>query len=81
MLSRLEVATVVDQETVQFGRVDVAGTTYGASFRVHGFDRRWDFESASYAFIIKPNGDGFYYGFSKEEEGVSPSQFFDFVME
>ena len=49
------------------GSVSVAGTTQLASFKVAGFDRRWDFglddSTFQYAFIIEPDGSGQYYDF------------------
>ena len=65
---------------VEFGTVSVAGVKYTATFKVAGFDRRWDFESYKYAFIIKPDGSGSYYDFTTKTEGVTPSQVFKCVM-
>ncbi len=47
------------------GKVEVAGTSHSARYSVEGFERRWDF--GSYAFFIEPNGDAFYYDFSKSK--------------
>ena len=61
------------------GEVSVAGVIYSASFRVVGFDRRWDFgDEYAYAFIIQPDGHGMYYDFSKVKDSGStgPSQHF-----
>ena len=83
VLDRYELTYHKTELTAEIGRVEVAGVEYHAKFNVYGFDRRWDFisndESATYAFIIKPAGDGLYYDFSKSEEEVSPSQFFECV--
>ena len=69
----------VDGKTHGIGRVSVAGITYTASFKVIGFDRRWNFgEVYEYTFIIKPDGSGLYYDFSDIEVGgkTSPNQFY-----
>ena len=69
-----------------FGEVSVAGITHKASFKVEGFDRRWDFGDESiwdpylYAFIIYPDGRGAYYDFSGTDgKQVPPRQTFDCV--
>ncbi|MBT6402403.1 hypothetical protein HOK09_02995 [Candidatus Woesearchaeota archaeon] len=51
------------------GELDVAGVTQRSFYSVQGFNRRWDFgsESDKYGFIIKPNGDGFYYKFEDDK--------------
>ena len=80
VLSRHKFTNNDTQETIELGEVEVAAVNYGSLFRVTGFDRRWDFgpedRPTSFAFIIKPNGDGLYYDFTDSDEGVSPSQFF-----
>jgi hypothetical protein len=43
------------------GRIAVAGTEISTSYRVDGFDRRWDFGDG-FRFVISPNGDAVYYG-------------------
>ena len=46
------------------GEIDVSGITHQTLYQVQGFNRRWDFGSkAEYGFIIKPNGDSYYYEF------------------
>jgi hypothetical protein len=56
------------------GAIKLAGTTQYGSYEVKGFDRRFDFGNSGdykkpdyiYAFIIKPDGTGLYFDFSKE---------------
>ncbi len=57
------------------GSINAAGIEHQTKFRVKGFNRRWDFDSYKYSFIIKPDGLGLYYDFSSIEEGekVGPS--------
>ena len=70
-----------------FGEVSVAGVTYKALFEVQGLNRRWNFGeetragSYTYAFVIKPNGDGAYLDFSDVELGgkTRPKQLFNCV--
>lgn len=65
------------------GQVSVAGVTHPAVFYIEGLNRRWDFgKQMSYSLIIKPNGSGSYYDFSRVGEGepTGPSQRFDCVL-
>ena len=61
----------------EFGDVSVAGTTYSASFRIAGLNRRWNFghdesgDGYPYAFVIKPDGTGLYYDFSTSSDGTA----------
>ena len=71
----------------EFGEVSVAGTTYSASFRIAGLNRRWNFgydeseDGYPYAFVIKPDGTGLYYDFSTTSDGTaSPRDFFECLM-
>ena len=57
------------------GEVSVAGMTYKASFKIIGFDRRWDFgEKLEYSFFIEPEGTGLYYDFSDVKDGGKTRQ-------
>ena len=42
------------------GSIKVAGTTHQASYKVDGFDRRWNFgltaDGYDYSFVIRPDG-------------------------
>ena len=64
------------------GTIKVAGVTHKAVYGVEGFNRRWDFgwagDSHTYAFVIKADGMGVYYDFSKADEDgrASASQIF-----
>ena len=50
------------------GEVSVTGITHSATFRINGFERRWDFgEDYDFAFVIDPDGTGKYYDFSDSE--------------
>ena len=78
VLVTLSRVTPIGQDR-ESGEVSVAGVTYRATFRVSGFDRRWDFgEGFAYSFIIRPDGSGLYYDFSDVKDGgkTSPSQHF-----
>ena len=76
-----------DGEKSGFGEVLVAGVTHKALFEVQGLNRRWNFGeetragSYTYAFVIKPNGDGAYLDFSDVELGgkTRPKQLFNCV--
>lgn len=55
------------------GKVEVAGVTHNAEYKVQGFVRRWNFGLASdlsweYTFVINPDGTAAYYDF----RGVKP---------
>jgi len=48
------------------GSIEVSGVTHETSFKVQGFNRRWDFggdEGYGYVLLISPTGDGRYYEF------------------
>ena len=71
----------------EFGEVSVAGTTYSASFRIAGLNRRWHFgydesgDGYPYAFVIEPDGTGLYYDFSTSSDGTTkPRDFFKCLM-
>ncbi len=70
-----------DSKALGTGEVSVAGITYKASFKVVGFNRRWDFGEFEYAFTIKPDGTGNYYDFSDVKDGgeIGPSQTYSCV--
>jgi len=56
----------------QSGKIFVAGVIQEASFKINGFNRRWDFglsedNTYNYAFIIEPNGVATYYDFGKKQ--------------
>lgn len=68
------------------GTVMVAGVIHQASYEVSGFDREWRFGSIMadggipYAFIIKPDGTGYYFDFTLAKSGehtVSSSDSFE----
>lgn len=66
------------------GTIKVAGVTYDATYRVDGFDRRWDFGPKNdgafdYAFVMRASGNASYYDFSDVYPGETapPSQ--DFI--
>ncbi len=68
------------------GEVSVAGITHKASFKIEGFDRRWDFGDESigdpylYSFVIDPSGRGTYYDFSGTDgKQIPPRQTFNCV--
>ena len=53
-----------------FGQVLVAGVTHNATFSVRGVDRRWDWNGAKDAMVIKLGGQGSYYNFRvADDEG------------
>lgn len=72
------VATMFPGESI--GWIDVADTRHLTTYRVTGVNRRWDWGDGgeSYAFVIKPDGEGLYYDFSFIEDGgtTTPSQLF-----
>ncbi len=54
------------------GKIFVAGVVHESSFKVNGFNRRWNFgldedNTYDYAFIIEPNGAATYYDFGKKK--------------
>jgi hypothetical protein len=56
------------------GAIKVAGTIHYGLYSVEGFDRRINFgmnkeQNYDYAFVIKPNGAGAYYDFSRISAG------------
>lgn len=60
-------ATTATSEAPNVGRIAVAGTEYVTSYRVEGFDRRWDFGEQTngafpFRFVIEPNGNARYSG-------------------
>ena len=62
-----------DQIVAETGTVIVAGAKYHAIFSIDGFNRRWDFgekpgdkATGDRAFVIKPDGTGLLYDFTKE---------------
>jgi hypothetical protein len=59
------------------GKVRMAGKTYKASFKVKGFERRWDFGNANYSLIIDHDGLARYYDFTGVRRGqtAQPSMF------
>ena len=76
------VVLTIDDEG-KSGTIKVAGVEYTASYRVKGFDRRWDFgpkddDAFDYAFVMRPSGNASYYDFSDVEPGevaLSSQQF------
>jgi len=64
------------------GEIQVAGVVHEASFKVVGFNRRWNFSldkvGYRFAFIIKPAGDASYYDFNGVDvvgTKIEPSMF------
>lgn len=52
------------------GRISFANKNYAALYQVKGFDKRWDFGKGGnvypYAFIIGPDGQGYYFEFNSK---------------
>ena len=70
------VATIDEDRTT--GSIEVAGTTQETIYHVEGFNRRWDFGlkkdgGFSYSFLIKPDGTGLYYDFTRADTAVKAS--------
>ena len=70
------VATIDEDRTT--GSIEVAGTTQETIYHVEGFNRRWDFGREkgggySYSFLIKPDGTGLYYDFTRADTAVKAS--------
>lgn len=60
-------ATTAPPDAPNVGKIAVAGTEYVTTYRVDGFDRRWDFGEETngrfpFRFVIEPNGDARYSG-------------------
>jgi len=60
-----------DLSTTGFVLYDGKNTGVPTSYQRQGLNRRWDWGTggASYAFVIKPDGTGFYYDFSSVPAG------------
>ena len=63
-------ATAIPAEGI--GTIEVAGVKHPATYKVSGFDRDWRFGPMVdgghiFAFIIKPDGMGYYFDFSLQK--------------
>lgn len=55
----------------QTGSITAGGVTYNTSFRMLGFDRRWDFgEDSEYAFVINVDKVGAYFDFGNNKSAM-----------
>lgn len=78
----VESMNAITPNAMASGQVSVAGVNHPAVFYIEGLNRRWDFgKGMSYSLILKPDGSGSYYDFSRVGKGepTGPSQRFDCV--
>lgn len=67
----------------QSGTIHVAGVKHKTIFTIAGFNRKWVFGALMkdngypYTFVIKPDGDAFYYDFTSGKSEVKSSMWLE----